>query len=165
VSVSEGVVALRLRGSPERRIAAGESFHATDAAPAPSGVPASAPPSSASAGAVLGAPESPARAVASAARASARSSDETETCPDAALFQDGVQSFRRGDYASAASTLGRFSASCVHSGHAEDAAYLRMVALARAGAKDEARSQALAYLKRFPNGFRSKEAARLAGPE
>ncbi|HTQ05649.1 MAG TPA: hypothetical protein VMI54_17425, partial [Polyangiaceae bacterium] len=106
-----------------------------------------------------------ARPVGALPRASARPADEADACADAALFQTGVQAFKSGDYASAASTLGRFSASCVHSGHAEDATYLRMVALARAGANDEARAQALAYLKRFPNGFRRKEAARVAGVE
>lgn len=163
VSVSEGSVALRLRGSPERRIVAGETFRAEDTALATSN--ATVTPGTASSATGVEVSDAHARPVGSAARSSARPGDEAEACPEASLFQDGVQAFKHGDYASAASTLARFSASCVHSDHAEDAAYVRMVALARAGANDEARAQALAYLKRFPTGFRRKEAARLAGVE
>ncbi len=164
VTVREGVVALRLRGRAEQRLAAGESYHASEPAGVASGSVAPAPSGAAASSDVV-TPVEHSAAGGRASRTSTRAGDEPATCPEASLFQDGVQAFRRGDYASAAGTLDRFAAACPHTGHAEDAAYLRMVALARAGRPDEARVQALAYLKRFPNGFRRKEAERLAGTE
>ena len=45
---------------------------------------------------------------------------------------------------------------------AEDAAYLQVIALLRAGKQDEARAAARSYLERFPNGFRRDEMIRVA---
>jgi hypothetical protein len=159
VTVSEGRVALRLRGRDELVLSAGESFRAPDDAAAD----ASAAPASPDAVA----PDA-ARAPAAATKNGAHSSvagEESAACPSASLFQDGVQAFKRSEYASAATLLARFSAECGRSNHGEDAAYLRMVALARAGNSAEAREQARAYLAHFPSGFRRKEAERLAGAD
>ncbi len=162
VDVSEGVVVLRLRGKPELRLAAGESYRATGSVPV-----ASSGPVGASANTVSSGPEGVAQADSQpaprASRASVNKSEDARVCPEASLFEDGVQAFTPGDYPTAASALGRFSRACAGSGHSEDAAYLRMVALARAGRVDEARAAAHAYLNHFPNGFRNREAERLAG--
>lgn len=164
VDVMEGVVALRLRGSSERRLAAGESYRASE--------PERGAASDATATSARGVGEQAESAASAeqvvlgrAPRTGTHEGQPPDSCAEASLFQDGVEAFRHGDYMSAANTLARFSGACAHSGHAEDAAYLRMVALARAGHTDEARTQALAYLKRFPTGFRRKEAERLAGAE
>jgi hypothetical protein len=85
---------------------------------------------------------------------------ESDACPGAPRFEDCVDTFKRGDYAAAAEALGRYTAACGR--HAEDATYLRMVALARAGRPTEAATLERAYLARFPEGFRRKEAERLA---
>jgi hypothetical protein len=157
VAVTSGRVALRLQGRDELMLSAGESFRAPDDAPATSAEPLES-----------GAPRSDARAPGVATKTGSRSnaaSDETPACPSASLFQAGVQAFKRGEYASAVSLLDGFSAACGRSNHAEDAAYLRMVALARAGQADAARAQAHVYLTQFPHGFRRKEAERLAGAE
>jgi hypothetical protein len=45
---------------------------------------------------------------------------------------------------------------------AEDAAYLRIIALQRLGAGGETRRAAETYLQRFPTGFRRAEVERLA---
>jgi hypothetical protein len=45
---------------------------------------------------------------------------------------------------------------------AEDAAYLRIIALLHEGREAEAKAAARDYLRRFPEGFRSVEAAKIA---
>ncbi|HEX4354989.1 MAG TPA: hypothetical protein VHZ95_18790, partial [Polyangiales bacterium] len=45
---------------------------------------------------------------------------------------------------------------------AEDAAYLRIIALVREGRSEEARLSARHYLSNFPSGFRRPEAERVA---
>jgi hypothetical protein len=165
VSVSEGRVALRLRGRGELLLSAGESFHAPDedAVRAPSAPPPSAPPPSEGAPSADERTASEPRSTATTRGGShpASASEEARVCPSATLFQDGVQAFKRGEYGTAATLLERFSAACGRGNHGEDAAYLRMVALARAGRRADARVQAAAYLAAFPNGFRRKEAAKL----
>jgi anti-sigma factor RsiW len=164
VSVSQGRVALRLRGRSELLLSAGESFHAPDEE---AGRAPSTPPPSTS-GTSTPAASEPAPNGTSATHQATRSgarptstNDEAHACPSAALFQDGVQAFKRGEYTTAATLLDRFSSACGRGNHGEDAAYLRMVALARAGRRVDARAQAAAYLSAFPNGFRRKEAEKL----
>lgn len=161
VAVAEGRVALRLRGKNELVLSAGESFHAPDDAAPPVSAepqqPAEPEPSA-------DVPAAPAGSMKHGSHAGS-GGDEVPSCPGASLFQDGVEAFKRGNFAGAASLLERFSSACARSSHGEDAAYLRMVALARAGQAAAARVQARAYLERFPQGFRRKEAERLAGGE
>ena len=45
---------------------------------------------------------------------------------------------------------------------AEDAAYLRLIALQRMGADGDMKRAAKAYLEQFPSGFRHAEVERLA---
>lgn len=165
VSVSEGRVALRLRGRSELLLSAGESFHApdADAVRAPSALPPSAPLRSEAAPSADERTASEPRPAVNTRGGSrpGSASEEAHACPSATLFQDGVQAFKRGEYGTAATLLERFSAACGHGNHGEDAAYLRMVALARAGRRADARAQAAAYLSAFPNGFRRKEAEKL----
>jgi FecR-like protein len=47
---------------------------------------------------------------------------------------------------------------------AEDAAYLRWIALLRAGRREEARAAGLDYLRRFPEGFRRGEVESVVAP-
>lgn len=175
VSVSQGRVALRLRGRRELLLSAGESFHAPDeeaaraaSTPAPStsdpSTPAASEPAPNASGTNANGTSASATHPAANTRSSSRptsTNDEAHACPSAALFQDGVQAFKRGEYTTAATLLDRFSSACGRGSHGEDAAYLRMVALARAGRRADARAQAAAYLSAFPNGFRRKEAEKL----
>ena len=156
VSVTQGSVALRLAGQPERHLAAGETFeapHASLQAGSDSATPA------ADAGhATLRRPDSAPGSTASGH--TVKPGTEADACPGAPRFEDCVDTFKRGEYAAAAEALDRYTATCSH--HAEDATYLRMVSLARAGRTTEAATLARAYLARFPEGFRRKEAERLA---
>jgi len=167
VSVTAGRVVLRLRGAEPRHLAAGESFEAGDGEK--SGRAAS------SALADTSQTEAPSdrnhaeheeraarAATATSSQKSARDSSPPHEpeCPGAPRFEDCVGSFKRGEYAAAAAQLAEYGRLCGR--HAEDASYLEMVALARAGRANEAKAQAKAYLARFPNGFRRKEAAELA---
>jgi hypothetical protein len=168
VSVTAGSVTLRLKGRAERRLSAGESFldegahgaapakpldgAATGRTPAESGTPTderSVPP--------LEQRLAPSSA---SARPKTRALTDAEACPDVPRFEDCVATFKRGEYAAAAAAFSRYSAGCAR--HAEDATYLQMVALARAGHTSEARAVAHSYLERFPAGFRHQEAEVIA---
>jgi hypothetical protein len=159
VAVTEGRVALRLHERNELILSAGEVFELPDET-----APAASASSLAPAESSRAVPSAPSAVAKNGLRAGA-SNDEPPACPSAGLFEDGVQAFKQAEFTAAAGLLDRFASACGSSNHAEDAAYLRMVALARAGQADAARAQALAYLKRFPHGFRRKEAERLAGAE
>jgi hypothetical protein len=159
VSVSQGKVALRLVGQPERHLTAGETFEAPTPSVQATGDSA-APAADAAHATTTRHPESAPGGPASNGHAP-KSGVEADACPGAPRFEDCVDTFKRGEYAAAAEALGRYTATCGR--HAEDATYLRMVSLARAGRTGEAATAARSYLARFPEGFRRKEAERLAG--
>ncbi len=133
VSVEEGRVSLRLSGLDAIELGAGESWDR--------GGHASASPGPRAPG-VLPEPGAP--------------------CAQADAFDVGLVAFTQGRYATAASELGRFQSACAHDRRGEDAAYLTMVALARAGRTEQAVRAARSYLARFPSGFRKQEAEKLA---
>jgi hypothetical protein len=74
-----------------------------------------------------------------------------------------MASFHAARYGEAAAAFARFGGACSADRRAEDAAYLEVVALARAGRTAEARSAAQAYLSKFPHGFRRQESERFLG--
>lgn len=167
VSVTEGRVVLRLRGAVPRHLAAGESFEAADdreSGSAAASATATNPAAERDAAPSLEEREEHAGHAAAAASSPKFGRDASPArepeCPGAPRFEDCVGAFRRGEYAAAAAQLAEYGRRCGR--HAEDASYLEMVALARAGRTSEAKTQAQAYLARFPNGFRRKEAAELA---
>lgn len=150
VSVREGKVTVRLRGMPVRELAAGEELRLPDPAVAGAGPEPQA-------GAVVERELRPSAEKAPAVeRRASRSLSDAEACPGAPRFEDCVAIFKRGEYGAAAAAFARYTETCGR--HAEDATYLRMVALARAGRPAEARTLARAYVERFPDGFRRKEA-------
>lgn len=157
VSVTQGSVALRLAGQPERHLVAGETFEAPNASMLARG-DSSAP--AADAGHATPRRPDPAPGSTASSGHTVKSGTEPDACAGAPRFEDCVDTFKRGEYAAAAEALGRYTATCGH--HAEDATYLRMVSLARAGRTTEAATLARSYLARFPEGFRRKEAERLA---
>jgi anti-sigma factor ChrR (cupin superfamily) len=77
-------------------------------------------------------------------------------------FGAAFQALREGRDGEAARRLGGVADSAPDEARAEDAAYLRVLALLRAGRSDEARAAARAYLARFPRGFRRPEIEPLA---
>src|SRR5205085_1462302 len=74
-------------------------------------------------------------------------------------FAQALQAMDRGDFAAAAQTFEAFYTASPHDERAEDAAYLRIVALHRANRDTEAESAALLYLARYPHALRRWEAA------
>jgi FecR protein/Putative zinc-finger len=78
-------------------------------------------------------------------------------------FADAVSAADQGDFGAAASRLDAFSRAHAGDQRAEDAAFLAVVSLQRAGRQAEAREAARRYLSRFPAGYRRAEAAAIAG--
>jgi len=77
-------------------------------------------------------------------------------------FADGVTMIDRGDYAAAAAKLDAFGAAHPGDARADDAAFLAIVALQRAGRRPEAAEAARRYLARFPAGQRRAEVEAIA---
>jgi TolA-binding protein len=77
-------------------------------------------------------------------------------------FVDGVHMIERGDYGAAADRLEAFSAAHPKDSSAEDAAFLAILALQRAGRLSEAVAAAKRYLDRYPQGYRRAEAEQIA---
>ncbi len=149
VSVEEGSVVLRLRERPPIVLHANEAW-SIDARPsADSSVAASA---SAPSAPPVEAPTTP---------PAPRSSAVRITDP-AKEFRDATTVMNAGDHRRAASLFAAFVATHPDDARAEDAAYLRVVALHRAGAETERREAAHAYLAAYPNGFRRAEVEKLA---
>lgn len=167
VDVEEGSVLLRLRGQPPLAIAAGEAWAA--APPAPSSAKREAEPPTA-------AELSPAAKVSPAAERARqpgpeRSSKERppRAPPPRAPSHEAADDFRaavaaldRGQNHEAASRFTRFLERHRRDARAEDAAYLRILALQRHGDAPAMKSAAREYLRRHPAGFRRNEVEALA---
>jgi outer membrane protein assembly factor BamD (BamD/ComL family) len=72
-----------------------------------------------------------------------------------------VAAFRSGAYREAERLLGQFAAQHSSDERAQDAAFLRAVALDRSGDRAAAAAAARQYLLSFPGGLRKGEAQRL----
>ncbi len=77
-----------------------------------------------------------------------------DAAASAKLFNEGMRLVQRGDYAAGAEKLDAYRRANASDARSEDAAYVTILALQRAGRKEEARKQALLYLSRYPNGYR-----------
>ena len=77
-------------------------------------------------------------------------------------FRTASAALRVGDNRKAAAAFTRFLADHADDPMAEDAAYLRLIALQRMGADGDMKRAAKAYLEQFPSGFRHAEVERLA---
>jgi TolA-binding protein len=76
-------------------------------------------------------------------------------------FRVAVAAFQSGDNVAAATAFAGFVARYPRDSRAEDAAYLRVIALQKCGAERDMRRAAAGYLRLFPAGFRRAEVARL----
>jgi hypothetical protein len=164
VSVREGKVEVR-RGSESALLTPGQEWRdesasavvaAAPVAPSKGLAPGALPERHAHPGGA--AVRGPSQALPSAA-ASAR---EGAPADRSNAFADGVRLVARGDYAAAAERLQAFRADHPGDAHGEDAAFLTVIALQRAGRKDEARAAAHRYLAQYPNGYRRAEAEAIA---
>lgn len=151
VNVTAGVVAVRIRGTEERRLHAGDVWppavshnDSTPAATASGTRPPAASPHPHGSGSARAA--SPPRASAGY------------------LFDEAFASFERGAYGPADLQFERFVREYPADPRAEDASYLRAIARLRLGDRQGAAVLARAYLEAYPAGLRRPEARRLADP-
>jgi hypothetical protein len=174
VDVEEGRVLLRLRGEPEQTLVAGQRWVRTPPdlaarAPARLEAPASEAPASeapASEAPASDAPASdpaPSLAAAPAPRLAQRPSrpgPSLEPTKGASLSSPVPAA------AQAAAPAPELPAPVLPSpppdAEVEDAAYVKLVALLRAGEVEAARLAARQYLRDFPNGFRREEVGRIS---
>jgi hypothetical protein len=157
VAVQDGSVVLRLRGQPSVALGAGDVW--VPAAPPamaaafessrPSGEPASITPSH--------------LPPAESGTQPPRVPTSSEVARDASAdFGRPMAALDRGDNRAAAEGFARFLLSHSGDARAEDAAYLRVIALQRCGDHDGERAAAVEYLHRFPAGFRHAEVETLS---
>ena len=145
VTVQEGSVVLRLRGNPTIVLAAGDAW--TRAAPPEA----------------HGSQASPVPAPSLKAAKSAPNAQAPKAPVDnAAGFRTAMADFNAGNYAQAAQLFGSFVTSHPGDARAEDAAYLRVLALQHAGDARATRQAAREYLGRYPEGFRHAEVESLS---
>ena len=78
------------------------------------------------------------------------------------VFVEGMAMMERGDYGDAARHLEAFSKSNPHDDRAEDAAFLVILALQRAGRPTEAVAAARRYLSTYPAGYRRAQTRAIA---
>jgi Putative zinc-finger/FecR protein len=163
VSVQDGSVVLRLHGKPALALGAGDSWSPTSLAAA-STATAPVPSAGAATAAAASAPLAPRAAAPRQALGpvppapSAASSVAPELEPDPATdFRAAMSALNSGDNAGASARFGAFVNEHPRDSRAEDAAYLRVIALQRAGDVSAMKRAAVAYLSRYPNGFRKAE--------
>jgi hypothetical protein len=170
VEVSEGVVALRLQGEPERFLRAGEHWSAPSvvpAAPAPTPVPVDDGPTRPS-------PRSDRRVMRVAARniepptsAQPAAQPNLAGAPELSAgprFVAAASAFQAGSYARADALLAAFLRDFPRDSRCEDAAFLRAMAHSRMGDRTRAAALAQSYLNAYPHGLRRREAETLMRP-
>jgi hypothetical protein len=160
VAVSEGRVAVRIKGHRTILLEAGETWTREASSRSVKRVAQGAARTSAlrsSAAHEL----NPVPTAETPALANGRGADRSELCPARARWDAAMTDFQANRYETAADSFDLFATSCTSDRRAEDAAYLRVIALARAGQTDAARAAAQGYLDKFPGGFRRRETQRL----
>jgi hypothetical protein len=159
VTVQEGSVLLRLRGRPPVALSAGESWP-PEAPTAGASTPMATPPP---------AEERPARIVPSHKERASSSPVPVISAPVGRNASNASEDFRAivrlldaGADCRAAAGFLRFASDHPSDSRAEDAAYLRVIALHRCGSDDEMKEAAREYLAVYPRGFRRAEVERLS---
>ena len=157
VTVQDGSVLLRLRGLPPVALGPGQSWSREAIAAAPSLPSGSAPLSIPR---PKPTPQSPASALPRAVR-NAPSSTSAAT-PDPSLdFRVAMAWLDAGNPSHAAAAFSYFLTQHPQDPRAEDAAYLRVLALHQSGNLRSTQQAAQQYLERYPAGFRHAEVERL----
>ncbi len=152
VAVQEGSVVLRIHGRPVVTLGAGETWMSdpSPSMPSPAEGSAELPASSTTASAsgkdlVARRPphsNTPARA------------DTSAGAEASAEFRSAMAALSEGDHTRAAEAFARFVSDHPTDSRAEDASYLRVIALQRAGDLEAMKTAASDYLHRYPRGFR-----------
>jgi hypothetical protein len=94
--------------------------------------------------------------------ATAASANPVAAGDDAKAFAEGMRLIARGDYAAGADKLDAYQHANPSDARAEDAAYLSVLALQRAGRRDAAVAAARRYLQQYPRGYRHAEVQAIA---
>ena len=154
VAVQDGSVVLHLRELPALTLRAGDAWSraATPVAapPPPVAAPLANLPATPSAHGVKPPfPAPPASSIAASASASA-----TDAAAD---FRAAMSALNAGDNGHASALFAAFLAQHPRDARAEDAAYLRVLALQRTGNAASTKQAATDYLSRYPHGFRHAE--------
>ncbi len=167
VAVHEGSVVLRLRGLPPVAIGGGDTW-IPEVPPAASACASAAPPVAATDRSWEHEPPA-ASARMSLAPPPPSAPPRTPSPAGAALepassvdFRAAMAALDVGDNAEAAAAFASFLARHPRDPRAEDAAYLRVIALQRSGDSGSVRWAAQEYLRRYPEGFRRAEMEALA---
>jgi hypothetical protein len=151
VSVAEGHVVLRLRDRPPVNLGPGETWVEEPPAPAPSSI---SPP-------VLAAPgPSPPPSDRETRRGPPPAA--SGAADPSAEFRAAMSALDLGDSHDAAARFEAFVARHPRDPRAEDAAYLRVIALQKCGDAAGTRRAAVDYLRLFPDGFRRAEVVEVA---
>jgi ferric-dicitrate binding protein FerR (iron transport regulator) len=160
VTVQDGSIILRLRHQPAITLAAGDSWIPT--AP-PAHTPEEPPVATVHKAkharvAASTASIAPQAGVAVSASSSPRAGIAVPGPADpAADFRTAMSAFTSGDNVRASNLFGAFLSQHPDDARAEDVAYLRVLALQRAGNSSGMDDAAVDYLKRYPHGFRNAE--------
>jgi TolA-binding protein len=152
VAVEEGTVVLRLRGEKPVAVGAGGTW-ASAARPAASAYASAAP-------AVGPAPSEQPSFSPPAPNASPRALAPPASAPDpdpSTDFRAAMAALDVGDNAEAAAGFASFLVKHPRDPRAQDAAYLRVIALQRSGDGRSMKQAAQEYLRRYPGGFRHAE--------
>jgi TolA-binding protein len=154
VSVREGSVLLRIRGEPARVVRAGETWlrDVPSTALAPAADTAESAPRAVAATAVA-APTAPAQGA--PVRHSFTPADPARD------FGAAIALLEAGKNREAAAAFARFAARHRRDARAEDATYLRVLALQRAESSVEVEAAAQQYLRDYPAGLRRLEVEEL----
>jgi TolA-binding protein len=172
VSVQEGSVILRLRGQPALALTAGELWSPSVAAAPSNSAPSAASTSSAPSptpnltwepNPISHAAEGPAESSPPSVAAPASAAAPPSAPDPAAAFRTAMAALDRGDNNQAATLFNAFVAAHPRDSRAEDALYLRVIALQRTGNAAATERAASDYLRHYPSGFRKAEIESLAG--
>jgi hypothetical protein len=171
VEVTEGRVALRLRGALPISLGAGESWaaereaaRAAEPRPEPAAEPTSTPAPAAAAPSERSLARARQTALPETKRALAPPSAERAATAGThnVDFARAMAAFAAGDYGLAERLFQEFERRHPADARQEDSTFLRAVARARRGDAAGARATAREYLERYPNGLRAPEAERMA---
>jgi TolA-binding protein len=155
VRVFEGRVALRIRGEEPRTLNANDVWDVQPVVVAPVPPPPPPPPPASSS-----APPPPPVSVTTALPPPSASASAASSAP--VSLASAMEAFTSGDYARAETLFAAFAKTNPSDARAEDASFLIAVSREKRGDHEGARAAAGEYLRRYPTGFRRKEAERLA---
>ncbi len=159
VAVQEGSVLLRIQGGAIA-INAGQAWTSEEAAgPTADGAPPFEPAGPAS-GPVSHRPVP--LHVTKAQAHSAHPPAVPDEAPSSGEFRAAVRLLERGDGCQAAAGFARYATLYPSDPHAEDAGYLRVIALQRCGSGSDVKRAAQEFLSRYPSAFRRAEVEQLS---